>query len=188
MTPDFSDLTSKDPGFLGDMGGPEPAKTGFRNRKLQIAALLAVVMLAEAGVMYFLIPAPANADAGTDAGAELAGDESAGLAVESVEVEIGSFSVTNSRATDGSIWHIGFNLYAVVPRAKQQEFIHAANDVHKARVRQAVVQVARSSNLDDLSDPGLNTIKRLLKEVINKVLQKSYITEVVISEFKTIEQ
>lgn len=183
MVTDFGDLTSTDPGFLGNMDPPEPAKTGSRNRKLQIAALLAVVMLAEAGVMYFLIPPPATASAET----ELSGDDGA-LAVESVEVEIGSFSVTNSRATDGSIWHISFNLYAVVPRTKQQEFDQAANNFHKARVRQAVVQVARSSNLEDLSDPGLNTIKRLLKEVINKVLQKSYITEVVISEFKTIEQ
>ena len=61
-------------------------------------------------------------------------------------------------------------------------------DVNTDRVRQAVVKVARSSNREDLEDPNLSTMKRLIREEINKVLRKSFIIEVVISDFRTMEQ
>jgi len=38
------------------------------------------------------------------------------------------------------------------------------NKVHKVRVRQEIVKVACSAILDDLRDPNLTTIKRLMHE------------------------
>ena len=76
----------------------------------------------------------------------------------------------------------------VTAHGQDVAFETAANQHHNARVRQAVLKVARSASLEDLNDPNLTTIKRQLREEINKVLRKSYVTEVVISDFKTMEQ
>lgn len=165
-------------------------KSGGSN-KLKILILLAVVTVGEAAVMYFLVPAPAGTSEKTTAadGDGAAADSADGIFGEDVaEVEIDAFNVTNSKAADGSVVHISFQLHGVVPASETDAFDQAANSAHRARVRQAVDKVARSSSLEDLNDPGLNTIKRLIKEEINKVLHKSYISEVVISDFKTIEQ
>ena len=59
---------------------------------------------------------------------------------------------------------------------------------NKARVKQAVIEVVRKSSLTDLNDPQLSTMKRMMKEAINKVLKKSYIIETVISEYRTMTQ
>ena len=55
-------------------------------------------------------------------------------------------------------------------------------------MRQAIVEVIRSSSLPDLDDSDLITIKRLMKEKINKVLRNSYIIQVFVSDFRVLIQ
>ena len=61
-------------------------------------------------------------------------------------------------------------------------------EVHSARVRQLVNQIVRRSSLEDLNDPNLSTIKRLIRQEVNRLLRKSYVIEVVISDIRTMEQ
>ena len=159
--------------------GRAPATGTLLGKPAFIAALLLVVSAGMASAFLLLLPAAPDAsalEAGFDEG------------IESVEVAIDSFSTTNSRAAPGSVIHLTFKLTAVVPARQQLDFEHAANQQHNARVRQAVLKVARSAGLEDLNDPSLATVKRQLREEINKVLHKSYVSEVVISDFKTMEQ
>lgn len=121
-------------------------------------------------------------------GSEPADDDpesSSGLA----EIQIGNgFRCTNSNATDGNgTIHIDFKLIALVP-AKLAEHFKSKLKEHEFRIRQAVEKVARSNRLEDLNDPTLSKMKRLICEEINKLLHKTYITEVVISDFTTMEQ
>ncbi len=154
-------------------------------QKTKLLVLLLVVMAGEAGAIYWFLPGPANQpQASGDGDADSLNVDD----VELVEVELGQFNVTNRKAAPGSVLHISFTLFAVVAKDQQVAFDLAANTEHKARVRQAVDKVVRSSNLDDISDPSLSTIKRLIREEINKVLRKSYVVEVVIDGFKTLEQ
>jgi hypothetical protein len=60
--------------------------------------------------------------------------------------------------------------------------------MHTARIRQAVNKIVRSSSLEELNDPSLGTIKRLTREEINRLLRKSYVSEVVITDVRIIEQ
>ena len=165
-----------------DLGGAGRAG----GSKLKFAGLLVLVMAAEAAAMYVLLPQPAPS--ALQATKSAASDEESSPA-NTVEVPIEpAFNVTNSRAAPGSTIHVSFKMVAVVARDQELAFDDAANKVHKARVRQAIVKVARSSSLDDLSDPELSTMKRLIREEINKILRKSYVSEVVISDFKQMEQ
>ena len=171
--------------MAADVAEPAAAaapKPGLLGKPAVLGGLMLAVMLIEFGVLYFLLPGAATDPA---AAAEVAAAEEAS---DAVEVNIDSFSTTNGRAAPGSVVHISFKLVALVAAGEGAAFDAAANTDHKARVRQAVYQVARSASLDDLNDPGLTTIRRKLREHINKVLRKSYLTEVVISDFKTMEQ
>jgi len=157
-----------------------PARRTLLSKPLFLGVLLLVVSAGMAGTFLVLL---ADDETPPDELA-LAAEEG----TDAVEVAIDSFSTTNSRAAPGSVIHLTFKLTAVVAAGQDIAFENAANQHHNARVRQAVLKVARSASLEDLNDPNLTTIKRQLREEINKVLRKSYVSEVVISDFKTMEQ
>ena len=167
------------------------SKSPWGGKKVKIAALLVVVMAVEAMAIYFVLPQPAApVSAGEDDTAlgENPDREDVNHDVDTVEVEVGRFDTTNSRADSSAVIHISFKLYAIVARDQKVSFDQAAKSKHKARVRQAVITVCRSSSLNDLSDPELGVIKRKIRETVNKILRKSYIIEVVIDGFTTMEQ
>ena len=168
------------------------ASRGGRSKMLKIGGAVLVIILLEAGLISFFLPGKA-AKPGPSTAEEPAAklpaeeEESAALA-DTAEVQIGNgFSCTNSRAAAGATVHIDFKLVALVT-SKNTGGFETALKAHDARVRQAIIKVARSSSLEDLNDPNLSTIKRLIREEINKILHKSYINEVVISDFTTMEQ
>ncbi len=167
------------------------SKSPWGGKKVKIAALLVVVMAVEAMAIYFVLPQPAaSVSAGEDDTAlgENPDGEDVNHDVDTVEVEIGRFDTTNSRADSSAVIHISFKLVAIVASDQKDKFNLAAKSKHKARVRQAVITVCRSSSLNDLSDPELGVIKRKIRETVNKILRKSYIIEVVIDGFTTMEQ
>ncbi len=156
------------------------ARRGLLSKPIFIGVLVLVISGGMAGTFLVLL----KGDTVPEDEIEMAANEGH----DAVEVTIDSFSTTNGRAAPGGVIHVSFKLTAVVASGQEIEFERAANEHHNGRVRQAVVKVARSASLDDLNDPNLTTVKRQLREEINKVLRKSYITEIVISDFKTMEQ
>lgn len=141
--------------------------------------LVLVTMIVSVSGTYFVIGGSAPNE---QAGAEESDDP------DSVEVEIDSFSISNSLAAPGSVIHVSFKLVATVANGQETTFGELVTKGKQARVRQAVIKVARSASLEDLQDPDLNVFKRQIKEEINKVLQKSYVNDVIISSFRTMEQ
>ena len=157
---------------------------------MRVVLLVVTVMAVEAAVLYVLIsqssaaPPPGSGSAVTGEGVAAP----SALSGDVVEVSVGQFQTTNSIAARGSTVHVTFELTATVSRGQAEAFGGAVKDAHKARIRQAVVQVARSSTMEDLKDPELSVVKRQIKEEINKVLRKSYVNEVIISDYRTMEQ
>jgi flagellar basal body-associated protein FliL len=141
--------------------------------------LILVTMAVSVGGTYFVVGGSSQSDESND-------EES--NAPDTVEVEIDSFSASNSLAAPGSVIHIHFNLVATVAEGQETTFAELVSNGKQARVRQAVIKVTRSASLEDLQDPELNVFKRQIKEEINKVLHKSYINDVIISSFRTMEQ
>ena len=157
------------------------AKPGLLGRPLVLVGLLAAAMAAEFVVLYMVLPAPAPAAEHADEAEHDHGDELS-------EVSVDAFSTTNTRAVPGGVVHVTFKLTALVPTAQVTAFEHAANEQNNARVRQAVLKVCRATTLDDLNDPSWLTLRRQLREEVNKVLRHSYVIDMVISDFKTMEQ
>lgn len=181
-----------------DSSSPAAVARG-KSGKLKIIALLVVAMIGEAGVFIFMgagsaSPAAASAVDGAakpEAAAAGSGEKVPAETAKAdglAEVEVHNFTVTNNIAAADTIVHVAFKMYALVPSDQKSAFEDAAMVKNKARVREAVEKIARSATLDDLNDPNLGTLKRLLKEEVNKVLKQSYIVEVVISDFRTMEQ
>ena len=171
---------------------PVAAAKGGRSKMLKIGGAVLVIILLEAALISFFLPGKAAKPAATpaeeaEAKPSVEADDATAVA-DTSEVQIGNgFSCTNSRAAAGATVHVDFKLVALVAPKNTSSF-ETAVKAHDARVRQAIIKVARSSSLEDLNDPNLSTIKRLIREEINKILHKSYINEVVISDFTTMEQ
>ena len=145
----------------------------------KLAGLVLTVMLVEAGVLYVLL-APAEA---------VAVEQLPDAATEKLaEVEVDAFSTTNARAIPGRLVHLTFRLTAVVPAARVDEVGDSVTGTYKARIRQAVLEVARAAASDDLDDPRLRGFKSNLADAVNTVLREDVVRTAVVSEFKALEQ
>lgn len=166
-----------------------PAKKGGM---VKVLIIVAVAMIGEAAMFFFLGVGSGAGDAELAAAEDQARQENGEKQDEEqdslAEVEIHTFNVTNNTAAADAIIHISFKLHALVAADQKSGFDKAANEDNKARVREAVERIARGATVEDLNDPAAGTLKRLLREEINKVLKQSYIIEVVLSDFKTMQQ
>lgn len=164
---------------------------GFKltGQKLKVVVLLLVVMGVQMAVGYMLLPAPASTSMETEDDSTDGSSETPDASeVDTVEVDLGSYNPTNSRGPAGSVIHVSFNLTAIVASNNKEDLKKAVQDTHGARIRAAVIRVIRSSNLEDLNDPDFNVIKRKIRSEINKVLQKTYINEVVLDRIRLMPQ
>lgn len=170
-------------------GVPEkPPKSG---KLVLIVGVVVVLITAQAAITWILMPKPADAKAEDSASVKTpagAGDENGeSPAAESTEVPIGDFNSTNS--TDpGMVVHVNFKLVAIATAGGPASKLEAQLKQHSGRVRQLVNQIVRRSSLEDLNDPNLSTIKRLIRQEMNRLLRSSYVTEVVISDITTMQQ
>ncbi len=101
---------------------------------------------------------------------------------------VSDFSSSVSTNGGGTIFFVTFKLYAIIPSSSSADFTKVINESHKARVNQAVVKVVRMSSMEDLNDPHLEVFKRNLRSEINNILPQRFVEEVIISEFRTMEQ
>ena len=154
---------------------------------MRIAAIAVVLMAVEAVAMYVVFSPSADAEAEKDAAAAEIADGLTEIAAGSdiVEVEFSPpFAVTNSTADLGTLVHVNFELVAGVSTKNETTFRQAVEQDYKSRLRQAIVEIARSAALEDLQDPDLNQLKRRIKEDLNKTLQSSYVVEIIIPKIQ----
>lgn len=149
--------------------------------KLILGTLALLLIVGQSAAIYMMMSGSTSAaEEGEGDGAE---EEPREAEVEQIEVFVDKFRCTNSVAKPGADITVSFSVYATVAKGQDVAFDTAVNKDHKGRVRQAIEKVVRGSNLDDLGDSNLGTIKRKIKEEVNKALRKSYIIEVVVSEY-----
>lgn len=163
---------------------PKPPKKS--GRLLLIGGLVTVMILAQGVITYLLMPKAASGKPDDPKDPAAAEQDDATGTDDSVEVPIGDFNCSNND-TPGVTIHIDFKLSAVTTSGQAAAF-EALLKSHQGRVRQLVNRIVRSSKLVDLNDPALGTIKRLIREEVNRLLRKSYVTEVIISDMRTVEQ
>jgi hypothetical protein len=155
-------------------------------KTLIIAGAVAGAMTLEAVVLLLLN----GGQTPTAAGAAPEGAEAAAVQEEIpggdfAEEPIGEFKCTNNQ--EESIVHLRFKVDAVVKNSARVSF-RDANNARKSRVREVIERILRSATREDLNDPNLSTLKRLIKVEVNKVLESTVVTEAVIHDFSMIEQ
>lgn len=163
-----------------------PAGGSSRGGLVKIAGLLVGFTLLQVAVFYFLFPQSSSGTDATDpeAPAAVIEEDAAAESADLVEVLLDRFNCTNEVAVPGRSVNLDFELVAIVARDMQTAFDLAANGEQKFRVRAAILRVARSASLADLSDPAQATIKRKFRSEINKVLRKSYIIDIAIPKYR----
>ena len=154
-------------------------------KTLIIAGGVVAAMALEAVVFLILMPSPVpQAAAETATPAEETPEKI--TESETKEEPIGEqFNCTNNR--EESIVHLRFKVMAVVKSGQEVPF-REMNTTYKARIRQAIEKIARNATREDFDDPSLNTLRRLIREEVNKVLGKSFVMDSVIYDFSMIEQ
>lgn len=151
-----------------------------------IAGAVIAAMTLEGVVFLLLMPSQPKSAAGDVQATDSPETNEAAVTTDTAEEPFGDpFNCTNNQE-EGNL-HLRFKVVAVV-KANQQIAFRDTNAAHKTRVRQAVENVVRSASRDDLNDPKLGTLKRFIREEVNKILGKSFIIEAVIHDFSMIEQ
>jgi flagellar basal body-associated protein FliL len=146
---------------------------------LKIGGIVLGVMLVQGLATWFLLPAPAAAP--VDADLEEPAD------ADGVEVAIDKVNPTNTAAAGHPI-HVSAEIVAIVAASQEVKFDQVANRELKARVRQVCRKVLESANMAELNEPGSSTIRRRMREEINKLLRKSYVIDIVFPHFQKQEQ
>lgn len=152
-----------------------------------IAGAVASAMVLEAVVMLMMMPSqpkPAAGDASAVA-VDAVDSKHEGSGSAYIEERIDEFKCTNNR--EESNLHLRFKVDAVILKSKEIEFRDAVK-ARKARIRHAVEKIIRGADRVALNDPSLNSLNRQIREEINKVLEKDYMTDAVIHDFSMIEQ
>ena len=123
-------------------------------------------------------------DTGSTASSE---DEEADLGEQPLtEVEIGSFQLSN-RTASGLNMHVQLGLSGTVPEALSEEFAEHSEQ-HKSRIRQSVLSIIRSSTQEELADPSLSLVRRKIQNQLNRLLEKKFLVDVVVTEVSIIGQ
>lgn len=147
-------------------------------------------MLVEGVVLFFMLsggkPAPAPAEG--DGAAPTEAVKPVEIEDKTAEVLIDNFNTTNSKAAPGSVIHVSMKLTAITPEGQSKDFEELANKTYKTRVRQVVERLIRGATMEELQDPSLSTLRRMIKEDINKLLSKSMVLDSTVSDFRLIEQ
>lgn len=164
--------------------------------KIMLGAFMAVVIVIECGVAFFLIPSQAKIEqiaeakvaekshAHTDHDDPASGHDDHAHAKEK---DLGQFGVTAYQPASNTTLRIDFHLFATITEADEADFDHIyASSQH--RIREQVIVTIRTSEISDLTDPGLGLIKRKILEKTNRLLGKQYLQNVVFSDFSFVEQ
>ncbi len=163
----------------------EKKSSGFWTKFAAVAGLLVLVMVGEFAMLFFVFGESSGGDVDPNDPEILKAEELEDTDV--VEVDIASFNCSNTLSAQGQIIHITFDLCVEVPRNLSEQFTFAKKD-HKNRIKQAVSTIIRNAGTEELNDPHSSTIKRQIREEINKILNQSYVTSVLITGFRAIEQ
>lgn len=105
----------------------------------------------------------------------------------SIEVLLGDFNATKYLPQANTTLRITFQLYGTVAVDKEQEVKDLVEE-RKHRLREQILEIVRSAEMNDLADPVLGLIKRKILEKSNRLLGKPLIKGVVFSDFSFYEQ
>ncbi len=175
-------------GHEKDAGHAAPKGGGLLS-KLVPALIVIAVVSGEGVAAFMLMPSvEENAKAAQEAlAAKPPEPHHSEHEVELEEVDLEEYKITSFQPASSITLRIEFHLFGMVAHDKAEAF-KAAYESKKNRVRDNVMAIIRSAEMNDLTDPGLGLIKRKILETTNKALGKPMLEGVMFAEFTFLEQ
>ena len=99
-----------------------------------------------------------------------------------IEVDLGEFRVTRPGAEEDEIVVVKFQIFGVLNERDKLKFDESSLG-REQRLRDAVLSVVHSSDLDELMDPALDQVKSELVAAINRILESDFLRDVAFSTF-----
>lgn len=180
-------------------------------KTIVVAAVVAIVILAECFCAYMLIPSKADLEAWAATQSQKAGSEDAhghdahaaaddhghghgksgsakhGEGKKQIEVDLGKYNVVVHQPAANMTLKVTFHLIGTIEEEHHHEFEELlAKSQHRLR-DQAIFEV-RNSQIEDLTDPGLALLKRRILAKSNDLFGKPLLHSIVFSDFSFIEQ
>ena len=174
---------------MSDHKPAEAAPAAKKGGKLKIIVLVVTIMIVECGLAYWFFgaAAPNPAESAETHGKHVEEEDEGHDDGEGVEISLGDFDVTAFQPTSNTTLRVSFKLYATV-RPNDEAAVTTLIEERKHRFREQVLEIIRSSEMNDLTDPVLGLIKRKILEKTNRLLGKAMIKGIVFSDFSYYEQ
>ena len=99
-----------------------------------------------------------------------------------MEVDLGEFRVSRPGQDNDEIVVVKFQIFGVLNERDKLKFDESSLG-REQRLRDAVLSVVHSSDLDELMDPALDQVKSELVVAINRILENDFLRDVAFSTF-----
>ncbi|HYO24508.1 MAG TPA: hypothetical protein VEQ85_06115 [Lacipirellulaceae bacterium] len=103
------------------------------------------------------------------------------------EVTLGTYHIVSFNPKSKKSLSVDFELFGTVLEPEEAEFSHLYT-AHEKRISEQITIAVRGLQAEDLTDPGLGLLKRIILEKTNRALGKPLVREAVISQFSFIER
>lgn len=186
--------TVSNPAQPANTAPPNSPQSGDRRTStlLMFCAFIVIVACVQIVVTDLLMPGSADSSARrraeqNSAAAGQRDSDHESSAEQFAEVAMGDFSVSNTAAMRNVITHVNFKLTALTS-SSQASSLESQIKWNEERFREAVNRTVRNANIDELYDPTLETIKRLILEETNRIFGRKVVVEILMNDIRVIQQ
>ncbi len=161
-----------------ETGNAPPPKKSIFTANLLIMLILFVIALSEMIVAYvFVLPSPSAVKASVDEAAKKDMQSKAPYkplideamqTEEREEVDLGEFTFTEGDQTNVP-FRLSIHFYGLVNKKDREEY-DKRYEIHKNRIRNAILVILRSSQQSEITDPSLGLIKNKIMVKVNDLL------------------
>lgn len=188
-------MAKKEPTAPAAEPAPPKSSPGLLGKVIG-AVIIGAIVLAQAGLVYFLLPNPdviasrvrdevkKELDHGKEATPDVAVSAQQG---EQAEVELGTFTLAIHQPSSNTTLNLTCRVMGTIAKAEQPEYDKLL-DNNKNRLRERIIIEFRSAELDELTDPGLGLLKRRILEKSNQLLGKPLLKTIMFPEYNYYQQ
>jgi len=176
-----------------DASQPQAPRSGGGGRGL-IIAFVAVVVLLETGMFFFLVPSADEVSALAEAKliksvqeGEAAAEEQASDENRVKEFELGMYGETFSPIDTERTYRVEIELYGLI-RKKSHEKMQSEFATKEGRLRHAIRMKVRNSALEELNENNLGLLERRILTTCNHLLEDDLLLGVGFKSYQLIEQ
>ncbi len=169
---------------------PGKAKVGG---KIILIGFIAVIMLVETALFFFLVPSAEEVAALAEARliqnvqkSEAEAEEAASDENKPIEFELGKFGETFSPIDTEAKYTINFRLFAVI-KAKDLPRMEKEMGSKSGRLRHAIRMKVRNSEISELEENQLGLLQRRILATCNHLLEDEILMAVGFTDYQVME-